>query len=216
LLIPLVRRAEPLFIAILLLLPIYHYLPIQHHYPLMTTGIVHFMLGIMLARYRQRLANLALLRSAWSRALFLVFGVTCMSVRHVFNVPLQLYHPYSMTLWDISAFGSFIVIWAGLVSVPFQRLLCLSWIQWLGRVSYSLYLWHMTVLYLLVPRILQMGNAAGVVGWTAWLFGLAGAVLLSLVVAQCFYWAIERPCTRLARRVAGSRAKTLSASMRFA
>ncbi len=202
LLIVLMRRVEPLFIAILLLLPIYHCLPIRHPYPLMTTGIVHFMLGIMLARYRERLADLSLLRSVWSRAAFLVFGVLCLSVRHVINTPLNIFYGHSMTLWDISAFGSFIVIWAGLVSAPFQRLLCMSWIQWLGRVSYSLYLIHMLVLYLLLPRLLHLGNSWGLAGPVAWLFGLAGAILLSLAFAEFFYRTVEHPFTRLARWVA--------------
>ena len=208
LLIMLIRRAELLFVGILLLLPVYHYLPINHPYPLMTSGVVHFMLGMMLARHRENLANLSLVRSAWRRSLFLIIGVVCLSVRHVINIPMQLFNPFGVTVWDIAAFGAFIIVWMALVSVPFRRLLCLPWIQWLGRISYSLYLLHFLVLYLLVPKVLHVGNVLGVVGSAAWLFGLIAALLFSLVLAQCFYWAVEHPFTRLARLAAKARDKT--------
>lgn len=212
LLILLIRRAQPLFVCILLLLPVYHYLPVNRPYPLLTTGIVHFMLGMMLARYRESLATIALLRSSWSRCLFVAIGVVCLSVRHSINIPLSLFHPYSMTLWDISAFGAFVVVWAALVAAPFQRLLCTSWVQWLGRVSYSLYLLHCLVLYLLLPRVLQALNALGIAGSAAWLLGLVAALLLSLAAAQCFHFAVEQPFTRLARKAARTPERRLAAA----
>lgn len=208
LLVMLARRAEWLFVGIILLIPVYHYLPFNHPYPLMTSGLLHFMLGMLLARYRHSLANLSLLRSAWHRWIFLIIGLVCLSVRELINVPLKVFSPFGVTVWDISAFGAFVIVWAALVSVPFQRFLCMSWIQWLGRISYSFYLLHFLVLYLLVPRVLQAGNALGIVGPTAWLLGLAAALVLSLVLAQCFYWAVEQPFTGLARRVAKARDKT--------
>lgn len=206
LLMLLIRRAEPLFVAIILLLPVHHYFLGYNPYPLLTVGIVHFMLGMMLARNRERLADIPLLRSAWGRASFFILGVVCLSARHVINAPLKVFNPFGMTLWDVSAFGSFIVVWAALISAPFQRLLCLPWMQWLGRVSYSLYLIHMLVLYLLVPRLLELGNSSGLTGPAAWLFGLGAAIVLSLALAEIFYRAIEHPCTHLARRIAKRRA----------
>lgn len=210
LLIALMRRAAWLFVAIVLSIPVYHWLHIHHPYPLMTTGIVHFMLGMLLARYRDRLAELAPMRAAWRRLLFFAFGVACLSVRHVVNMPLKIFHPYSMVPWDISAFGAFVVVWATLVAPSWQRLLSRPSIQWLGRISYSLYLIHMVALYLLVPWVLQALNALGLAGHAAWLAGFAAAVLISLALAAGFYRAVEHPFTLLARRVAkaGSRDRT--------
>ena len=207
LLLLLIRRAEPVFVGILLLLPIYHYLPLHRSYPLMTSGVVSFMLGMMLARHHAKLANLLPWRAAWVRWSFLAIGVICLGVRHTINIPLKIFHPYSVTVWDIAGFGAFVVVWAALVSASFQRMLCLPLVQWLGRVSYSLYLVHMIVLYLVLPPVLQMGNALGLAGATAWIAGMVAATLLSLALAQVFYWAVEHPFTLLARRVARARAR---------
>jgi peptidoglycan/LPS O-acetylase OafA/YrhL len=204
LLLLLMRRSLPLFIVILLLLPIYNRLPVAHPYPLLASGVVHFMLGMMLARYRARLADLALLRSPWRRALFFLIGVVCLSVRHTL-VPLGAFHPFGTELWDVAAFGAFVVVWAALESAPFRRLLSTPLFSWLGRVSYSLYLLHIVVLYLLVPKVMQVAAALGSGSTVVWLVGMATAVVLSLAAAEAFYWAVERPCIRFAKTVARQR-----------
>lgn len=204
LLLLLMRRSTPLFIAILLLLPVYNRLPVAHPYPLMASGVVHFMLGMVLARYRAHLADLPLLRSTWRRALFFLIGVICLSVRHTL-VPLGSFNPFGTELWDVAAFGAFVVVWAALESAPFRRLLSTPLFGWLGRVSYSLYLVHIVVLYLLVPKVIQVAAALGGGSTVVWLVGMAGAMVLSLAAAEVFYWAVERPCIRFAKAVARPR-----------
>lgn len=62
-------------------------------------------------------------------------------------------------------------------------------IQWLGRISFSLYLVH-------VPIILFSSFAVGGNGWAAVvLLGLP----LTLAIAQLFYWLIEGPAHRFSR-----------------
>ena len=63
-------------------------------------------------------------------------------------------------------------------------------VRWLGRISFSLYLTHLPVRDWIVPYIPVQGLLRPVV-----LFALC------LLVAEAFYLAVERPATRLSRRL---------------
>lgn len=202
LLIVLLRRAQWLFVAIVLMLPFYHRLPV-HPYPMLAIGVLHFMLGMLLARHHAGLARI--LRATRWRWLFFFVGFLLLTVRHSINMPLRVFHPFGYELWNIAAFGAVVIVCAALVSAPFGRVLCLPFINWLGRISYSVYLLHIAVLYLLVPWAMQAAAALGGQEWAIWLAGLAATLGFSLGLAQLFYWMVERPCTRLARDVIKAR-----------
>ena len=63
-------------------------------------------------------------------------------------------------------------------------------VRWLGRISFSLYLTHLPVRDWIVPSIPVQGLLRPMV-----LFALC------LLVAEAFYLAVERPATRLSRRL---------------
>ncbi len=75
------------------------------------------------------------------------------------------------------------------------RLLAAGWLQALGLVSYSLYLWHYPVL--LALREALGGMAA--VGADFWPFAFY-SVLFSLLLAGASWWLVERPAQRRAGR----------------
>ncbi|GER23040.1 acyltransferase [Zafaria cholistanensis] len=101
--------------------------------------------------------------------------------------------------------GTAAVIAAGRTSGPLalNRLLGLAPVQWMGEVSYSLYLWHWPVRVFLGPRITGWGPAAH-----------GGAVLLllpaALLLAAASHRFIEVPARRFAP-LAASRWRTLAA-----
>lgn len=72
-------------------------------------------------------------------------------------------------------------------------------VQWLGRVSFSLYLVHVPILATLVFAL------ASAPLWVV----LPLAVLICLLASQLFHWVIERPSHQLSRRI-GRRASKLS------
>jgi peptidoglycan/LPS O-acetylase OafA/YrhL len=77
-----------------------------------------------------------------------------------------------------------------------RRLLADRRLQWVGLVSYSLYLWHLPVLKLLGDKAHvdeHIGSAAFVVVGTA----------ASIAAAALSFYAVERPGLRLARRLTG-------------
>ena len=63
--------------------------------------------------------------------------------------------------------------------------------QWLGRVSFSLYLIH-------VPIVVTLAYA---IGWSRWWLALVIGIAVSLIGAEAFTRLIEQPAHRLSRRV---------------
>lgn len=87
--------------------------------------------------------------------------------------------------------GSLIVLLL-CVSAPYlSRALSHRWIEWLGKISYSLYLVHLTVLSVVFHLLYGKVNSI--------LLGL-GTVVGSLLLAHLFYVAIEAPSMQLGRR----------------
>jgi peptidoglycan/LPS O-acetylase OafA/YrhL len=72
------------------------------------------------------------------------------------------------------------------------RLLNLRWIRFVGVLSYSIYLVHLTVFYALDDPRLHLRSP---------LLRAALAVLLTLAIAATLHHLIEKPCARLRRRL---------------
>ena len=81
--------------------------------------------------------------------------------------------------------------------------------QFLGRISYSLYLVHTPVLGATLA-ILMTGDRASSAGW-AWL-GLAVGLATSILAATAFHLVVERPSMRWARAVGRRDAERSTAS----
>jgi peptidoglycan/LPS O-acetylase OafA/YrhL len=76
-----------------------------------------------------------------------------------------------------------------------RRLLADRRLQWVGLVSYSLFIWHLPVMIKLARAGLI--GSLGKVG-----FAVAG-LTVSLAVAAVSFYIVERPAIRLGRRLAG-------------
>ncbi len=88
--------------------------------------------------------------------------------------------------------GSAILIWLALQPGLLRRMLHHSALQFLGTISFSLYLIHVPVVVALQHGLHRQLPPAAI-----WATGIAA----SLLAACLFYWMIERPAHRLARRV---------------
>jgi peptidoglycan/LPS O-acetylase OafA/YrhL len=105
-------------------------------------------------------------------------------------------------LWYVTAVGAAMILVVFIGSARLQRVLQLPPLTHLGRISYSVYLWHFTVLLCFTPRFLHGLNAVGLVSPApANLVGLVGTVLATVVVSDLSYRCIEKPCIALGRRV---------------
>jgi peptidoglycan/LPS O-acetylase OafA/YrhL len=88
------------------------------------------------------------------------------------------------------------VIYGAIVFDKMERWLGQGWVQYLGRISYSLYLVHLIV----GTRILNLGyREQGTGGMTLIWFGLA--IAASLVAAHVMFVWVEQPSMALSRRV---------------
>lgn len=82
---------------------------------------------------------------------------------------------------------------------PFaKRALTSGVTQWLGRISFSLYLVH-------APIIIA---AVYLFGANQWVKPVIVAIPTSLIVAQMFYWLVERPSHKLAKKVGNNARKS--------
>lgn len=102
-------------------------------------------------------------------------------------------HPTLAFAKSLSIPGAVLIVLAAVFSRPVGRLLELPPIQWLGRISFSLYLVHVPIL-VLFSRML---------GSDHWMRALLFAVPTSFVVAWLFSRLVEVPSHRLAKWAGG-------------
>jgi peptidoglycan/LPS O-acetylase OafA/YrhL len=146
-----------------------------------------FTLGCLLAIKREELVALFQRLPSWI---------------HFITVSIIILVPYRMLESSFhvaevyyTATASYILL-ASIAFVRVQRALNVDAFQWLGRVSYSLYLTH-------VPVLLAL---------TGWLRGAVPdplicvtALVASLAVAHLFHWLVERPAEYFGKYLAPSR-----------
>jgi peptidoglycan/LPS O-acetylase OafA/YrhL len=74
---------------------------------------------------------------------------------------------------------------------------------WLGRISYSVYLVHIPVLYLVFRAITRWDEHIG--GWEFLALALPGTLLVTIALAAFTYRFIERPGMGWGRQLANPR-----------
>lgn len=111
-----------------------------------------------------------------------------------FTASLSLRKPYTVVthLFEASiVVGAMGIVFLGLGSWGVRRLLDSRPLQWLGRVSFGLYLTH-------VPILMTLAFAFD---WTAWWIAMLVGVPVVLLGAEAFTRVIEQPAHLLSRRV---------------
>jgi peptidoglycan/LPS O-acetylase OafA/YrhL len=77
-------------------------------------------------------------------------------------------------------------------------------VAWLGRISYSIYLFHLVVMIPIAVLVAAESHGA----WRGWpvVVYLIPALLLTIVVSTMVYYSVELPAINLGKRLAGRRA----------
>jgi peptidoglycan/LPS O-acetylase OafA/YrhL len=99
----------------------------------------------------------------------------------------------------ITAAGAALFILIALHSTFAKRLLLLKPVHFIGKISYSLYLIHMVVLYACIHALSGLMPL-----WAV----LAAAVLLSFAAAAILYFILELPAIRLGKALTASRTES--------
>ena len=164
-----------------------------------------FSLGIALFLERDRLAA-ALARARFATAISGVAGVWLLWLP--MYALLEATSPRISTV--VSAVGATLLLIAAANGPGLRRFLSWRPVAALGRVSYSIYLLHFTVLVLLTPLL---DRPVGLAGGTAFAVVVA---LATCAVAPIGYRAIEQPCIRAGNAVCAVVARRTGVSLRAA
>jgi len=154
-----------------------------------------FLLGTMMAARLSDVGSLGRTLSARGRVLFggaaLVLGVVLLEARWELT-PLR---PGSQTLTTaaqlLATFGAALIVLVAVAWPSFARVLELRPIQWLGRISFSLYLVHVPILI----------ATAWFMRSLAWYWTPVVAIPAALLIAALFERFVEGPSHRLSQRV---------------
>lgn len=168
---------------------------------------VGFALGIAAFLWRERLARLTVRLPAPAAALWVAAALA------LFSAPLWLGWSEERVGLLIAGHdlrgalvmnsGSFALVVAAVHLPGFARALSHRPALFLGRVSYSLYLLHFTLLVLLAPVVRGYG------GWTDYPKLLSLVLGASLVLSALAYRLVERPSITLGNRVCAKLARLL-------
>ena len=162
-----------------------------------------FLIGSLMAKHLQQInrwyARLSSMQSATMAflALLLYAFSDASSMVQRFPIPKNLYD------WPIAAGAAMLMILA-MNSRPVHRLLTGRTIHHLGRISYSLYLIHGTVLFALIHTLY---------GHIPLSMLLLLYLAITLAVTEIFYRLVERPTMTLGRRLTAPRGVTLTAKV---
>ena len=157
--------------------------------------LLHFALGLLIARYYTVMANY-LRPKPWLRRFILLLGLlfyTAISTTaHVFGETF---------MWIVTGLGAGLIIIYTLSSHRTQSFLEWPILRQLGKVSYSAYLIHMLILLCLTPFLLtqlELFSSNHLWLWLgAWLLTVISVQLLSLLS----YYCIEIPSISLGRKL---------------
>jgi peptidoglycan/LPS O-acetylase OafA/YrhL len=157
--------------------------------------LFHFMLGIAVAKHHARLGRWLRLnplarRVGWALGFFL----------YTLGETLGDEIGYERTGWP-TGLGAALLLLLAFGSERAQRLLSLPGLRQLGKLSYSLYLLHFTVLASATPPLLALLDAPpSGLAW-AWCAGLAANLALCLAAAALCHRFVEAPSLALGKRL---------------
>jgi peptidoglycan/LPS O-acetylase OafA/YrhL len=153
--------------------------------------VFHFAAGILLAKYYADIRTWLEPRRGW-KAVVLLMGIFL----YTFRFTLPVYFSWELATripWIITGIGSALVLVVVIASERARTLLSLSWLRFIGKVSYSIYLVHFLVLITLTPRMFQLLDAPRTALLFAWWLGLGFTVIATIGLAALSHRWVEVP-----------------------
>lgn len=157
--------------------------------------LVHFLLGLLIARYYQSLAGY-LVDHIWQRRLICAAGVLCYTSG---NVICMLTGDSTIEL--VNGLGAAFLLIYVLGSLRTQRYLSHPVFTKIGKVSYSAYLIHMLILICLTPYLLKWLGSLTSHHFGLWFGGYLLTVLIVQGLSLLSYKWLEIPSVAMGHRI---------------
>jgi peptidoglycan/LPS O-acetylase OafA/YrhL len=148
-----------------------------------------FVLGALIAKHRELIFTLFKGFSSNVKFIVLVIGILLYTYPFWFFPNIYYFHLSFISDW-VTAIGASVFIIAGVNSTRISKFLHLKPVHFIGKISYSLYLFHMIVLLTLVN--IFYGQLQ-----TSLILGLV--FISSIVIAAIMYYLIEEPSIKLGK-----------------
>ncbi|MGY3313430.1 peptidoglycan/LPS O-acetylase OafA/YrhL [Peribacillus simplex] len=169
------------------------YKNIETDYLLTLYYALSFVIGALLARYKDILINVFVSKSKTLKILITISSILLYTfpswVLNFSFIPERLLGPPNTVLASIGA-AMFIIL--ALASNTFKKLLLFKPFQFLGNISYSLYLYHCIPLFILLHQFVDTVSI--------WIL-LSASCIISIVLATLSYYFVEKPSIKLGKKI---------------
>jgi peptidoglycan/LPS O-acetylase OafA/YrhL len=154
-----------------------------------------FIVGALLAKYRVNVIKKLSTLSMKSKIILFLIGIILYLYAHpsfVLNILIQDFNPFYRAVIDtwFTSLGATILIVFAISPSLFSKILRIRFVNYIGKISYSLYLSHLAVLFSCVHLL------SGVVPiWSICLIVVAG----TFVFSSLMYYLVEKPAIKLGK-----------------
>lgn len=167
---------------------------IKYQYPMIDYFVtIHyatiFIVGASIAKYRNRLI---VLFKQFSISMKIVLGIlsVCLITYTYFPVFPSLHNKY-INEW-LTVIGAAYVLISALSYPYFSKFLRLRPIAFMGKISFSFYLYHMIIVFIMINTF--YGRMPIILLW-------GSILIISLVVSTFSYYLVEKPSMKLGRKL---------------
>ncbi|MES2207214.1 MAG: acyltransferase [Pseudomonadota bacterium] len=165
--------------------------------------ILHFMLGILIAKWHKKITRVLDAHSLWKlytfvSGIFLYVGrfSWILFINKIFNIEMN-----DNLIWAFTGLGSTLIIISVLVSTRLKSFLSKPLFVALGKISYSFYLLHFCVLMCVTPWVLSSMNLVEPLA-LKWFLGLSITIAVTIFFSFFMYKCIEIPGIYLGKYLA--------------
>ncbi|WP_168733823.1 acyltransferase family protein [Metabacillus sediminilitoris] len=154
-----------------------------------------FIVGALLAKFRYDIINYLLNLKFKSKMFIFILGLILYLYAHpsfVLNILIRDFNPFYRAVIDtwITSIGAAILIIFALSSVRFSKILKNKLVNYLGKISYSLYLYHLAVLFTFIHLFYNIMPL-----WVICLISIIG----TFIISSCMYHLIEKPAIKIGK-----------------
>jgi peptidoglycan/LPS O-acetylase OafA/YrhL len=170
-----------------------------------------FVFGALLAKYREEICKKVLALNSRFKIILFLIGIIFYLYAHpsfIASMIIQDFKPFYRTVidsWFISLGASILIIFA-ISSSKFSKILTNKTVNYIGKISYSLYLVHLPVLFSLVHllnKLIPVGLICLIV------------VIVTFVLSSLMYYLVEKPAIQFGKFLTKPRGKEKPENIRL-